>query len=106
MGNNSQKTISSAGQGSEPERSGLGADRDNPEQRPLAAGEASGETPTSLDGISYEEIVKLSEDFFQIYFKGFKGGHRMGCKQTKDFYEAKIEVLEKQVAHWKEISKI
>ena len=105
MGNNSKKTISSAGQGSEPLGSGLGASGDNPEQRPLASGEASGETPTSLDGISYEEIVKLSEDFFQIYFKGFKGGHRMGCKQTKDFYEAKIVVLEKQVAHWKEIAK-
>jgi len=79
MGKHSKKTISSAGQGSEPERSGLGADRDNPEQRPLAAGEASGETPTSVDGICYEEM--------------------------KDFYEAKIVVLEKQVAHWKEIAK-
>ena len=106
MGKHSKKTISDSGQGSEPERSGLGADRDNPEQRPLAEGEASGETPTSVDGISYEEIVKLSEDFFQIYFKGFKGGHRMGCKQTKDFYEAMIEVLEKQVAHWKGIASL
>ena len=55
MGNNSQKTISSAGQGSEPLGSGLGADRDNPEQRPLAEIDIGGETPTSLDGISYEE---------------------------------------------------
>jgi|TARA_Y100000310_G_scaffold80581_1_gene77258 hypothetical protein len=105
MGNNSQKTISSAGQGSESERSGQCSDRDNEKQRPLAEGEASGETPTSLDGIGHEEIVKLSENFFQIYLKGFKGGHRMGCEQTKDFYEAKIVVLEKQVEHWKEADK-
>ena len=97
MGNNSQKTISSAGQGSEPERSGLGADRDNEKQRPLAEGEASGETPTSLDGINHEEI--------ETYHKGFQRGYRLGYKQMKDFYGKKIEVLEKQVAHWKEIAK-
>jgi len=97
MGNNSQKTISSAGQGSEPERSGLGADRDNPEQRSLAEGEATGETSTSLDGINYEEI--------ETYHKGFQRGYRLGYKQMKDFYEAKIAVLEKQVEHWKELAK-
>ena len=94
MGKHSKKTISDSGQGSEPERSGLGADRDNPEQRPLAAGEASGKTPTSLDGVNYEEI--------EIYHKGFKCGYRLGYKQMKDFYEAKVTVLEKQVEHYKE----
>ena len=97
MGKHSKKTISDARQGSEPERSGLGADRDNPEQRSLAEGEASGETPTSLDGINYEEI--------ETYHKGFQRGYRLGYKQMKDFYESKIEVLEKQLAHWKEIAK-
>ena len=96
MGNNSQKTISSAGQGSEPERSGQCSDRDNPEQRSLAEGEASGKTPTSLDG-NHETI--------ETYHKGFQRGYRLGYKQMKDFYGKKIEVLEKQVAHWKEIAK-
>ncbi len=96
MGNNSQKTISSAGQGSEPLGSGLGADRDNEKQRPLAAGEASGETPTSLDG-NHETI--------ETYHKGFQRGYRLGYKQMKDFYGKKIVVLEKQVEHWKELAK-
>ena len=97
MGKHSKKTISDSGQGSESERSGLGADRDNPEQRPLASGEASGETPTSLDGINYEEA--------ETYDKGFQRGYRLGYKQMKDFYQKKIEVLEKQLAHYKEIAK-
>ena len=97
MGNNSQKTISSAGQGSEPLGSGLGAGRDNEKQRSLAEGEASGETSTGLDGINYEEI--------ETYHKGFQRGYRLGYKQMKDFYEAKIVVLEKQVEHWKELAK-
>jgi len=97
MGNNSQKTISSAGQGSEPLGSGLGADRDNPEQRPLAEGEATGETSTSLDCGGSEKI--------ETYHKGFQRGYRLGYKQMRDFYEAKIVVLEKQVEHYKEIAK-
>ena len=97
MGNNSKKTISDSGQGSEPERSGQCADRDNPEQRPLASGEASGKTETSLDGINYEEI--------ETYHKGWQRGYRLGYKQMKDFYEKKITVLEKQVEHYKEIAK-
>lgn len=97
MGNNSKKTISSAGQGSEPLGSGLGASGDNPEQRPLASGEASGETPTSLDGIDYQDG--------ETYHKGFQRGYRLGYKQMKDFYEKKIEVFEKQLAHYKEIAK-
>ena len=97
MGKHSKKTISDAGQGSEPLGSGLGADRDNEKQRPLAEGEATGETSTSLDGINYEEI--------ETYHKGFQRGYRLGYKQMKDFYEAKIAVLEKQVEHWKELAK-
>ena len=97
MGNNSKKTISSAGQGSEPLGSGLGASGDNPEQRPLASGEASGETPTSLDGIDYQDG--------ETYHKGFQRGYRLGYKQMKDFYQKKITVLEKQVEHYKEIAK-
>jgi len=50
-----------------------------------------------MDGINYEEI--------EIYHKGFKCGYRLGYKQMKDFYEAKIAVLEKQVEHWKELAK-
>jgi len=97
MGKHSQKTISSAGQGSESERSGQCANWDNEKQRPLAEGEASGETSTGLDGINYEEI--------ETYHKGFQRGYRLGYKQMKDFYEAKIAVLEKQVEHWKELAK-
>jgi len=97
MGKHSQKTISDAQQGSEPERSGQCADRDNEKQRSLAEGEASGKTSTSLDGISYEEI--------ETYHKGFQRGYRLGYKQMKGFYEAKIVVLEKQVEHWKELAK-
>ena len=97
MGKHSQKTISSAGQGSEPLGSGLGADRDNPEQRPLAEGEATGETSTSLDCGGSEKI--------ETYHKGFQRGYRLGYKQMRDFYEAKIVVLEKQVEHYKEIAK-
>jgi hypothetical protein len=97
MGKHSKKTISSAGQGSEPERSGLGADRDNPEQRPLVEIDIGGETQTSVDSSQYETI--------DTYHKGFQRGYRLGYKQMKDFYEAKIVVLEKQVAYWKEIAK-
>jgi len=50
-----------------------------------------------LDGINYEEI--------ETYHKGFQRGYRLGYKQMKDFYEAKIAVLEKQVEHWKELAK-
>jgi flagellar biosynthesis/type III secretory pathway protein FliH len=100
MGNNSKKTISSAGQGSEPLGSGLGADRDNPEQRPLAEGEASGKTETSLDGIDCQDG--------ETYHKGFQRGYRLGYQQILLFvkiFQKKITVLEKQVAHWKEIAK-
>jgi len=96
MGKHRKKTISSAGQGSEPLGSGQCASRDNPEQRPLAEGEATGKTPPSLDG-NHETI--------ETYHKGFQRGYRLGYKQMKDFYEAKIAVLEKQVAHWKELAK-
>jgi len=97
MGKHSKKTISDARQGSESERSGQCSDWDNPEQRSLAEGEATGKEGTSLDGINYEEI--------ETYHKGFQRGYRLGYKQMKDFYEAKIAVLEKQVAHWKELAK-
>ena len=50
-----------------------------------------------MDGINYEEI--------ETYHKGFQRGYRLGYKQMKGFYEAKIAVLEKQVAHWKELAK-
>jgi len=97
MGKHSQKSVTDAESHSQPERSGQCANRDNEKQRPLAEGEATGETPTSLDGISYEEI--------ETYHKGFQRGYRLGYKQMKDFYEAKIVVLEKQVEHWKELAK-
>ena len=96
MGKHSQKTISSAGQGSEPLGSGQCSHRDNPEQRSLAEGEASGKTPASLDG-NHETI--------ETYHKGFQRGYRLGYKQMKDFYESKIVVLEKQVEHYKELAK-
>jgi len=96
MGKHSQKTISSAGQGSEPLGSGQCANWDNEKQRPLAEGEASGKTSTSLDG-NHETI--------ETYHKGFQRGYRLGYKQMKDFYEAKIVVLEKQVEHYKEVAK-
>ena len=96
MGNNSQKTISSAGQGSEPLGSGQCSHRDNPEQRSLAEGEATGETSTSLDG-NHETI--------ETYHKGFQRGYRLGYKQMKDFYAPKIKFLEEQLERWKEIAK-
>lgn len=40
----------------------------------------------------------------ETYHKGWQRGYRLGYKQMKDFYEAKIVVLEKQVAHWKELA--
>ena len=97
MGNNSQKTISSAGQGSEPLGSGQCANWDNEKQRPLAEGEVEGETPTSMDCGGSGKI--------ETYHKGYLRGWWLGCKQMKDFYEAKIVVLEKQVEHWKELAK-
>ena len=96
MGKNSKKGSGDAGQGGEPERSGQCADRDNPEPRPLVEVHIDGETQTSLDSSQYETI--------DTYHKGFQRGYRLGYKQMKDFYEAKIVVLEKQVAHWKEIA--
>jgi len=96
MGKHSKKTISSARQGSEPERSGQCANWDNEKQRPLAAGEATGETSTGLDG-NHETI--------ETYHKGFQRGYRLGYKQMKDFYAPKIKFLEEQLERWKEIAK-
>ena len=46
-----------------------------------------------------------NHETIETYHKGFQRGYRLGYKQMKDFYGKKIEVLEKQVAHWKEIAK-
>ena len=95
MGKNSKKGSGDAGQGSEPERSGQCADRDNPEQGSLAQSGVKEEAGQSMDG-QYQTI--------ETSHKGWQRGYRLGYKQMKDFYEAKIVVLEKQVAHWKEIA--
>ena len=79
MGKHSQKSVTDAEPQREPERSGQCSDRDNPEQGSLAPDGASEETGQGVDGISYEEM--------------------------KDFYEAYIVVLEKQLEHYKEIAK-
>ena len=95
MGNNSQKSITDAKPQSQPERSGLGSDRDHPEQGSLAQSAAKEEEGQGMDG-DYETI--------ETYHKGWQRGYRLGYKQMKDFYGKKIEVLEKQLAHWKEIA--
>jgi len=95
MGNNSQKSITDSEPQSQPLGSGLGASGDHPEQRPLASGKASGEEGQGVDS-QYETV--------ETYHKGWQRGYRLGYKQMKDFYEAKIVVLEKQVEHWKEIA--
>ena len=95
MGNNSQKSVTDTKPPREPERGGLGADRDNPEQRPLASVVAEEEEGEGMDS-QYETV--------ETYHKGWQRGYRLGYKQQRDFYEAKITVLEKQVAHWKEIA--
>ena len=41
----------------------------------------------------------------ETYHKGWQRGYRLGYKQQKEFYEAKITVLEKQVEHWKEVAR-
>ena len=95
MGNDSEKSITDAKPQGEPERSGLGASGDHPEQGSLASGKASGEEGQGVD--SQCQTV-------ETYHKGWQRGYRLGYKQMKDFYEAKIVVLEKQVAHWKELA--
>lgn len=95
MGNNREKSITDAEPQGQPERSGQCSDRDNPEQGSLASGEASGEKGQGVDG-DYETL--------ETYHKGWQRGYRLGYKQMKDFYEAKIVGLEKQVEHWKEIA--
>ena len=96
MGNNSEKGAADAKPQGEPERGGLCSDRDHPEQGSLAQSGAKEEEGQGMDG-DYETI--------ETYHKGWQRGYRLGYKQMKDFYEAKIVVLEKQVAHWKEIAK-
>ena len=97
MGKNSKKGSGDAGQGGEPERSGQCADRDNPEPRPLVEVHIDGETQTSLDSSQYETI--------DTYHKGFQRGYRLGYKQMKDFYEKKMEVMEMQLKHFRELAK-
>ena len=98
MGKNSKKGSGDARQGGKPERSGLGADRDNPEPRPLFEIDIGGETQTSLDSSSQYKTI-------DTYHKGFQRGYRLGYKQMKDFYEKKMEVLELQLKHFKELAK-
>ena len=95
MGNNSEKGAADAKPQSQPERSGQCSDRDNPEQRSLAQSGATEEEGQGMDG-DYETL--------ETYHKGWQRGYRLGYKQMKDFYAAKIVVLEKQVEHWKEIA--
>ena len=95
MGNNSEKSITDAKPQGEPERGGLCSDRDHPEQGSLAQSAATEEAGQSMDG-QYQTI--------ETYHKGWQRGYRLGYKQMKDFYGKKIEVLEKQLAHWKEIA--
>ena len=96
MGNDSEKSITDSAPQGEPERSGLCSDRDHPEQGSLASGKASGEEGQGVDS-QYETI--------ETYHKGWQRGYRLGYKQMKDHYLAKIVVLEKQVAHWREIAR-
>jgi len=96
MGKHSQKSIADAEPHSQPERSGLCSSGHTPEQRWLAEAGATEEERKSMDG-DYEKI--------ETYHKGFQRGYRLGYKQMKGFYEAKIVVLGKQVEHWKELAK-
>ena len=96
MGNNSQKGAANSEPPSQPERSGLCSGGDNPEQGSLAPSAATEEEGQSMDG-QYQTV--------ETYHKGWQRGYRLGYKQMKDFYEAKIVVLEKQVEHWKELAK-
>ncbi len=102
MGNNSQKSVTDAEPHYQPERSGLGANRDNPEQGSLAPDGASEETGQGVDG-ERETLDTLCWE--HIYHKGFQRGYRLGYKQMKDFYAPKIKFLEEQLERWKEIAK-
>ena len=93
MGNNSQKSITDAE--SKPKRGGQCSCGNNPEQRPLASVGAEEEEGEGM-GSQYQTV--------ETYHKGWQRGFRLGYKQQRDFYEAKITVLEKQVEHWKEIA--
>ena len=96
MGNNSEKGAADSEPQNQPERSGLGASGDHPEQGSLAPSAATEEEGQGVDS-QYQTV--------ETYHKGWQRGYRLGYKQMKDFYEAKIVVLEKQVAHWKELAK-
>jgi len=96
MGNDSEKSITDSEPQGEPERGGLCSSGHTPEQRWLAEAGATEEERKSMDG-QYETI--------ETYHKGWQRGYRLGYKQMKDHYLAKIVVLEKQVAHWREIAR-
>ena len=93
MGTDSQKSITDAEPQSQPERGGQCSCGNNPEQRPLASVGAEEEEGEGM-GSQYETV--------ETYHKGWQRGYRLGYKQQKEFYEAKIVLLEKQVEHWKE----
>jgi hypothetical protein len=92
MGKHSKKSVTDAEPHYQPERSGLGANRDNPEQGSLAPSGAKEEAGQGVDG---------EGETLDTYHKGFQQGYRLGYKQMDE----RIEVLEKQLAHWKEIAK-
>ena len=97
MGKDSKKGSGDAGQGSKPERSGQCADRDNPEQRPLAKSNAIRKAKTSVGCFNDETINARNE--------GWESGYKMGREQMISFYETKISSLEKELNHFKELAK-
>jgi len=97
MGKNSKESSSHAGQGSEPERSGQCADRDNPKQRPLAKSNAIRKAKTSVGCFNDETINARNE--------GWESGYKMGREQMISFYETKISSLEKELNHFRELAK-
>ena len=103
MGKDSKKGSGDAGQGGKPERSGQCADRDNPEQRPLAKSNAIRKAKTSVGCFNDETINARNE--------GWESGYKMGLALAADlgnmisFYESKISSLEKELKHFKELAK-
>ena len=97
MGKNSTESSSHAGQGGKPERSGLGVDRHNPKQRPLAKSNAPRKAKTSVGCFNDQTINARNE--------GWESGYKMGREQMISFYESKISSLEKELKHFMELAK-
>ena len=74
MGKHSQKSVTDTKPPREPERSGLGANRDHPEQGSLAPSGAKEEAGQGVDGEG-ETLDTLCWE--HIYHKGFQRGYRL-----------------------------